>query len=130
MISYHADSSGRILTLNYSRHVSPQEMEECVDAVRHRMDHLRPGFILLSDLTNLESMDPDCAVGLGTLMELASERGMAAVIRVIPDPSKDIGINLISQFHFRKPAPRVHVLPNLAEALIILLEEAAKSPPE
>jgi hypothetical protein len=122
MISYHADDSGRILTLSYRRHVTPREMEDCLDALRHRMGHLRPGYVLLSDLTSLDSMDLACAETLGVIMELISERGPSLVLRVIPDPSKDIGLNLISLFHYQKPV-RVFTLPNLAEALKVMLDE-------
>jgi len=128
MISYHVDDSGRILSLSYSRHVTPHEVEDLLDASRNRMGHLQSDFVLFSDLSHLESMDPACAEGLGALMELLSERGIGLVLRVIPDPSKDIGLNLISLFHYRKPV-RVHTVANVAEALKVLLDEARNSLP-
>jgi hypothetical protein len=121
MISYSIDDSGRIVTLSYSHHVTPREVQDCLDGFRDRTEHLQSCFVVLADLTNLDSMDPDCADGLGAFMELASESGMTVALRVIPDPSKDIGLNLISQFHYRKPV-RTYTLPNLAEALKVLLE--------
>jgi hypothetical protein len=123
MISRSIDDAGRVFTLSYSSHVTPSEVNDFRDAVRHHMDRLRPGFVLLSDLSNLKSMDPACAEGLGVLMEAISERGPSLVLRVIPDPSKDIGLNLISLFHYRKPI-RVQTLSSLAEALVALLDEA------
>ncbi|HEX4141825.1 MAG TPA: hypothetical protein VHY09_15865 [Candidatus Methylacidiphilales bacterium] len=128
MISYSVDESGRILSLNYSRRVTRQEVDDLLDTCRNHLDNLRPGFLMFSDLTNLESMDAACAEGLGTIMELLSERGISVVLRIIPDPSKDIGLNLISLFHYRKPV-RVHTLANVAEALKVLLDEAPSLQP-
>jgi hypothetical protein len=121
MISCSSDDAGRILTISYSQRVEPGQVEECLEAVRG-MDHLQPGFVLLSDLTNLESMDAECAESLGALMEECSLKGMGAVVRVIPDPSKDIGFNLITLFHCAKPI-KTHTRPNLAEAMKCLLME-------
>ena len=122
MISRSIDDAGRVFTLSYSSHVTPSEVNDFRDAVRHHMDRLRPGFVLLSDLSNLKSMDPACAEGLGVLMEAISERGPSLVLRVIPDPSKDIGLNLISLFHCWRPV-RTHTRTNLAEAVKCLLIE-------
>jgi hypothetical protein len=124
MISYSIDDSGRVFTLSYSGQVTPSEVDAFRHAARRQQDRLRPGFILLTDLTNLVSMDPACAEGLGTIMELVSERDASLVLRVIPDPSKDIGLNLISLFHYRKPI-RALTLSSLAEALVVLLSETA-----
>jgi hypothetical protein len=84
------------------------------------MDNLKPGFLLLTDLSNLESMDVSCAPDVGVIMDLCSARGMSTVVRVVPDRSKDIGFNLISCFHHH---PRIKTLTyqNLAEAINNLL---------
>ena len=123
MISYGVDESGRFLTISYSGHVGLREFENLVETVRNGIGRLRRDVIFLGDLTHLESMDPACATGLGTIMELLDEHGVALILRVIPDPAKDIGFNLISQFHLRGNV-RIHTVPNLAEALKILLDEA------
>jgi hypothetical protein len=128
MITYSIDDAGRVFTLSYRSHVTPSEVNDFLDAVRPHLDRLRPGFVLLSDLTGLKSMDPACAEGVGTIMEAVSERGATLVLRVIPDPSKDIGLNLISLFHYRKPL-RVQTLSSLAEALVVLLDEAGTLQP-
>ncbi len=95
-------------------------MREALGTLRDLVPRLRPGFILFSDFTNLEAMEPDCARELGAMMELCSAYGMANTIRVIADPGKDIGLNIISQFHFHH-AVRVNNRENLAEALKCLL---------
>jgi anti-anti-sigma regulatory factor len=128
MVSCSADDAGQILTISYGRHVTSSEMEECLKSIA-AMDHLQPGFVLLSDLTQLETMDGDCATTLGAIMELCSAKGITAIVRVIPDPSKDIGFNLISLFHFQKPV-RTYESPNLAEAMKHVLVEYPSTAPK
>jgi anti-anti-sigma regulatory factor len=122
MVSCSADDAGQILTISHSGHVTRGQVEACLKSTQDSMEHLRPGFVLLGDLTNLESMDDTCATALGAIMELCSSRGVTAIVRVIPDPSKDIGFNLISLFHFQKPV-RTYECRNLAEAMKYLLAE-------
>jgi hypothetical protein len=45
-------------------------------------------------------MDLDCVPPLEGLMDLCRQAGVAMVVRVIPDPHKDIGFNILSVFHY------------------------------
>ena len=113
--------------MSYNRHVGAEDMKRFLATVREIMNHVRPGFLLLTDLSNLESMDASCAPELGAIMDLCGARGMSTVVRVIPDPYKDIGFDLISRFHLQ-PQVKVRTYDNLAEAIKSLLPE--ESPPE
>jgi hypothetical protein len=93
-----------------------------LETVRGIIDQLKPGFLLLSDMSHLKSMDVSCAPDLGAIMELLSARGMNTVVRVIPDPRKDIGFTLISHFHFQRQV-NVRTFTNLADAIKSLLTE-------
>jgi hypothetical protein len=129
MISCSADESGQILTISYGRRVGLAEIGKALDDLRGLVPRMKPGFTLFSDLTHLEAMDPDCAADLGEAMTLLSDAGMANVVRLIPDPTKDIGFNIISAFHFHQPV-KVHTRENLGEALrcLLLVESAAPVP--
>jgi hypothetical protein len=122
MVSCSADQSGQFLSITCCSHVTAACVEGCRRDIRDQMKHLRPGFALLCDLTHIESMDTDCAQTLGALIELCSSREMGVAVWVIPDPSKDIGVNLISRFHLWQPV-RMHTRPNLAEAVRCLMLE-------
>jgi hypothetical protein len=61
---------------------------------------MRPGFRVLTDMTDLESMDHAGAPYIGSVMNLCVTRQVEHVVRVIPDPHKDIGLNTMSYFHF------------------------------
>ena len=77
---------------------------------------MTPGFRMLTDLSNLESMDEACAPYLGEIMDLCKFREMKKVARVIPDPRKDIGFALISRFHYG-PNIQSSTHANLADAI-------------
>src|ERR1039458_10223360 len=120
MILCNVDESGRVLTMSYNRHVGAEDVRRCLGTVRDLMEPLKPGFFLLTDLSNLESMEASCAPDLGAIMELCSAKGMITVVRVIPDPSKDIGFDLISHFHLHPPV-RTQTHATLADAIKSLL---------
>jgi anti-anti-sigma regulatory factor len=80
---------------------------------------MNPGFRLLVDLSDLEYMDPLCAEHVGEIMHLCNERGIGSVVRIIPDPAKDIGLFVMS-FVYYDANVRVSVCKNLEEALVLL----------
>jgi len=92
------------------------------------MDDLKPGFLLLTDLSNLESMEASCAPELGAIMDLCSAKGMSNVVQVIPDPKKDIGFDLISRFHHDPPV-KTQTHESLAEAIKSLHTEPSAASP-
>ena len=54
-------------------------------------------------------------------MDLCNKKGVEMVVRVIPDPHKDIGLNIMSLFHYRRHV-RLVTCQTLAEAMNILAE--------
>ena len=113
--------------MSYSGRVVAEEMRRCLGTIRDLMDQLKPGFFLLTDLSNLESMEASSAPELGAIMDLCSAKGMSTVVQVIPDSNKDIGFDLISVFHHHPPVKtQTHL--SLAEAIKGLLTR--ENPPE
>ena len=55
-------------------------------------------------------------------MDALSEKGVASVTRVMPDPHKDIGLNILSQFHYGPKIP-IATFETLADAVQSLAEE-------
>jgi hypothetical protein len=86
--------------------VRRSDVERSRDDLNGLVAELRPDFRLLVDLTNLESMNLDCTEAIGEFMELMDRSGVSMVVRVIPDPKKDIGMNILMVFHYHK-RPRV-----------------------
>jgi hypothetical protein len=61
-------------------------------------------------------MEPDCLTEIGHTMDLVAQHDVKLIVRVIPDPTKDIGLNILTVFHYPRH-PRVITCQNLAEAL-------------
>src|SRR5205814_10601076 len=81
-----------------------------------------PGLRVLTDFRWLERMDPAAAVPLAEIMDALAEKDVAAVVRVVPDPHKDIGLNILSQFHYG-PQIKLVTFESLAEALSALMDK-------
>ncbi len=75
-----------------------------------------PGFRVLADYRWLDSMDSAAARHIAEIMDALAEKGVASVARVIPDPHKDIGLNILSQFHYG-PEIQIATFETLADAL-------------
>ncbi|MDB6153403.1 MAG: hypothetical protein JWL90_1856 [Chthoniobacteraceae bacterium] len=124
MYRTEADSSGRVVTMSFSEHVGSDEMSCCFNQLRALLDHMQPGFLLLTDLSGLDSMDVECAACIGEIMDLCNAKGIKRVVRIVPDPRKDIGFNLVARFH-QAPNVEVSIYESLAEAIRCLSCEDA-----
>lgn len=100
--SAEADLSRRLLKVSYTHIVGIEEVRGCFEKVKTLMHGLQPGFRFLTDFTNLESMDASCSDYMIQMMDLCNEQGVAMVVRVASDPSKDIGFNIMSIFHYTR----------------------------
>ena len=99
---------GNLLTICYQGAISTTAAAACLGAVRSELPHLQPGFKLLVDLTNLQSMDLSCATSIGEIMDLYNAHDVSIVVRIIPDPSRDIGLQIMSLFHYRNNVETVN----------------------
>jgi hypothetical protein len=110
----------QILFVNYIGRVRPAEIKQGREDFKSLLTDLHPGFSFLANLSDLESMGLDCRTELGRNMDLVSQRGVGRVVRVIPDPSKDPGLNILSFFHYSNH-PQIVTCATLAEAVEKLL---------
>lgn len=92
----------RLLHMSYIKKVTVAELERGFQDVVALLAEFPDGFEMLADLGRLESMDIACEEILGKTMEMMERHGLKRVVRVIPDPSKDIGLNIIGMFHYSK----------------------------
>ena len=111
-----ANKPQRLLRLDYVQRVSPAELAGAYNELKAVVAELPPGFRVLADLSQVEFMEPECMTELGRAMELIDQHGVSLIVRVIPDPAKDIGLSILSVFHYPRH-PRSMTCQNLAEAL-------------
>ena len=122
MYSVESDRSKQLLVISAAGQVTKKEVESVALRVREMMKEVTPGFRVLTDFRWLERMDPAAAVPLAEIMDALAEKDVAAVVRVVPDPRKDIGLNILSQFHYG-PQIKLVTFESLAEALSALMDK-------
>ena len=121
MFSVDANDVERLIKISWSGQVDADETRRCAEEISVTASKMRPGFRVLADLTCLESMDPAGAPYIGSVMDLCVTKQVEHVVRVIPDPRKDIGLNIMSYFHYGSKI-RVTICENLGEAIRQLAE--------
>ena len=116
MIIVEAEAARNLLTVTYCGHVVPSEFEPAMGKIEAGLAEMTAGFRLLTDLGGLESMDYACAPLVDKAMDLIDCAGVATVVRIVPDPKKDIGFRVMSYFHY---APEVNIVTceNMEEAI-------------
>jgi anti-anti-sigma regulatory factor len=123
MVALEVDQPKNVLIIRYSGHVEPHETEEDLEQIRSGLTKLQSGFRLLVELTKLEAMDVACAPSIEKAMDLCNEKGVSIVVRVIPDPHRDIGLRIMSYFHYGGDV-RILTCETLAQAAELLRPEA------
>jgi len=125
MYTTEFDPLQRLVKITVAGETITDEVSSAVENLRTLLTDVEPGFRLLADLRALVSMPIDAARYLGEIMEVCGEKGVALVVRLLPpDPSKDIGLAIISQFHY---PPDVQILTcETMEEAVRLLEEKAE----
>lgn len=88
-----------LVRTRFSGVVTAADMAGAATRLEALLAQVNPGFAILTDLSGLESMELECAPHLARIMELCRARGVSMVVRVIPDPSKDIGLKILSIIH-------------------------------
>jgi len=101
VIKFEVDEPKRLLVIRYRGVVEAEETEKGLEQIRNGLAKLQSGFRLLADLSELESMDVACAPFIEQSMDMFNEKGASMVVRVIPDPRRDIGLQIMSIFHYR-----------------------------
>src|SRR6267154_5010820 len=116
MYALELDRSKRLLVISAARRVTAEEANLAAQRIRELLQDVAPGFHVLADFRWLESMDPAAARHIAEIMDALAEKGVASVTRVMPDPHKDIGLNILSQFHYG-PEIKIATFETLADAL-------------
>jgi hypothetical protein len=122
MFTVTVDQARNTLTISYGACVTPDETRLCADEVRLVLTILQPGFRLIVDLTELQSMDVACSPLIANIMEICNGAGVADVIRIIPDPTRDIGLQILSFFHYGNDVC-IRTCASAAEAMEVLAQE-------
>ena len=116
MYAVELDRSKRLLVISAAQRVTAEEANLAAQRIREVLQDVAPGFHVLADFRWLESMDSAAARHIAEIMDALAEKNVASVTRVMPDPHKDIGLNILSQFHYG-PHVKIATFETLADAL-------------
>jgi anti-anti-sigma regulatory factor len=116
MYAVELDRPKRLLVISAVRTVTAEEANLAAQQIRDLLRDVAPGLHLLADFRWLESMDSAAARHIAEIMDMLAEKQVASVTRVIPDPHKDIGLNILSQFHYG-PNVSITTFETLADAV-------------
>ena len=116
MYAVELDRSKRLLVISAVQCVPAREVKAVAQRVREVLRDVAPGFHVLADFRWLKSMDAKAAVHIAEIMDALAEKDVASVTRVMPDPHKDIGLNILSQFHYG-PDVTITTFETLADAV-------------
>jgi hypothetical protein len=119
MLLVTLNKSRQLLCISYIGQVQLAEFRSSREDLTTQLKELSPGFRLLADFGPMASMGLDCAPELGRMMDLIGRAGVGLVVRVIPEPSRDIGMNIMTVFHYPH-RPRVVTCHDLTEAAGLL----------
>ena len=116
MYAVELDRSKRLLVISAAAKVTAEEAKIAAQRIQELLPDIKPGFHAFADFRWLESMDPAAARHIARIMDALAEKNVASVTRVMPDPHKDIGLNILSQFHYGANV-RIATFETLADAL-------------
>ena len=116
MYAVELDRSKRLLVISAAQKVTAEEAKMVAQRIRDLLRDIKPGFRVLADFRGLESMDSAAAPHIAKMMDALAEKEVASVTRVMPDPRKDIGLNILSQFHYG-PDVTIATFETLADAV-------------
>jgi anti-anti-sigma regulatory factor len=127
MYAVELDRSKRLLVISAAQTVTAEEAKMAAQRIREVLQDVAPGFHVLADFRGLQSMDSAAAPHIAKMMDALAEKEVASVTRVIPDPRKDIGLNILSQFHYG-PDVTLTTFETLADAVQSIAAKADSSP--
>jgi hypothetical protein len=102
MLLATSNKSKQLLCLAYIQRIQPEEIRRGLDDVKELLVEMKPGYRLLADLSQVTVFEMDCAPEIGRLMDLTSQAGVGLIVRLIPDPDKDIGLGILAAFHHKR----------------------------
>jgi anti-anti-sigma regulatory factor len=121
MYSVELDRSKRLLVISAAQRVTVEETRKATQRVRELLRDVAPGFRVLADLRWVESMDSATARHIAQMMDVIAEKQVASVTRVMRDSHKDVGLNILSQFHYGSEV-QIATFETLADAVQSLAE--------
>ena len=112
-ISFNKTSN--IISIKIESSFDLQQAEQLHVEIERIIPEVKKGFTVLTDLTSLQKMDLESRESIAKYMKLFNECGVAEIIRIVPDMTKDLGFNIMSLFHYSRDI-KIRTFGSLEEA--------------
>lgn len=106
--------------------MGPSEVQDLYAQLEAILPGCDEHFRIVTDLTRLKDLDFESRPVIAESMKLCNRHGVSLVIRVIKDPEQDIGLNIMSPFHYG-PEVRFLTCKSMEEAESRLLESHSET---
>jgi len=100
MLTVSIDKRNNRAVIVFAGTVGFADATNLYEEVRRILPELKKGFSVVTDLSALKRMHEASRAFLEKTMDLLNANGVSKVIRIIPDPSKDVGFSIMSMFHY------------------------------
>ena len=115
MYRVEVNTQNNTLEIHFTEYFDEEQGEKLISQLSARLCNLKPGFKLLTDLSQLRHMDLEAHSSIDSIMELCNKHGVSKVVRVITRNTSDIGFNITSLFHYSHRVI-IHTCESLSEA--------------
>lgn len=115
MVKSYYDNDQNAVVLEFEGNVDVAEAKRSFDEMGKTSPQKGKGFRLITDFSKLDTIDIGVKSFIEKAMELFKNQGVTEIIRVIPDPNMEVGMNLISTAHYPKSV-KVHTMRSRHEA--------------
>lgn len=102
MIQVSCDEARNTILIEFSGKVDAAQAETSYRKLQKVVPKCGKGFRILTDFTSLEMMEDEVQIVIKKSMDYFNQAGVSEILRVIPDPNKDFGLNILSLFHYSK----------------------------
>jgi hypothetical protein len=120
------DRSRRLVKITVAGDTTTEDVSSGLENLRALLKDVPPGFKLFADLSGVTSMPTNLAPYIGQIMDLCGRKRVGLVVRLLPaDPAKDIGLAIMSRFHYAPDVPIVNCA-TTEEAMRHLLDEKSE----
>ena len=119
MIKVNFDAEHNAVVIELEGSIDDAQAKRVLSDLEKVLPKTKKGFRLLADFSSVETMELDVQGEIGKAMDLLNAKGVAEILRVLPDPDLEIGFNVMGAAHYSKQV-RVHTFSCRAEAEVRL----------
>ena len=131
MIDLLINRDGDLLIWHFRDSVDSSQIEKYYHQIKSIIRKTTPGFTLITDLSELKSMDTECTDFIGASMDLINQAQVSRVYRVISNSEIDIGWNILAKFHYDMTRVQIQIMPTFYEAIRkFIVEKEGKLAPK